>query len=59
MTKHEIKECYAAGNSAWEILAMLINDGVEYPDAEYRVIDALQMNHNEVQEMVYNYNNYC
>lgn len=59
MTHTEIKQCHNAGNSAWEILAMLINDGYDYSDAVYRVAEALRMRVDERAQMERDYDEIC
>lgn len=59
MNKREIKEMYAAGNSTWEVLTAVIEKGVEFPDAEYRVAQALKLDSEECAEMIEKYSTYC
>lgn len=57
MTTAEIKEAFRNGHSPWEILAILVNAGREYPDAEWRVVDALKLDDEETAEMRDAYDN--
>lgn len=57
MTKQEIKAAWHNGYSTWEILAMLISDGLEVPDAEWRVSDALGLDDEGREEMRDGYDN--
>jgi hypothetical protein len=59
MTNTDIKASYLAGNSDWEILATLVQDGYEYPDAERRVAVALKLDAEQVDEMRDAYDNNC
>jgi hypothetical protein len=55
MTQADIKGMYAEGNSTWEVLAAVIDAGVEFPDAEYKVSQALKLDAEERAEMVDKY----
>ena len=57
MNTQQIKASAAAGNSPWEILAQLTGAGMEYPDAEFKVAQALRMRADEVAEMRDAYDN--
>lgn len=57
MTKQTMKARQAAGDSPWEILADLVNQGTEYPDAVWKVSQALGMDAEEVAEMEDAYTN--
>ena len=59
MTHNEIRESRRAGNSDWEILAMLVNDGYDYADAVYRVAEALRMKADERARMERDYDEIC
>lgn len=56
-TTKDIKDLAAAGNSDWEILAMMINRGAEYPDAVYKISAALRMDDAETDAMQDAYDN--
>lgn len=57
MTHEQIKECFRNGDSDWEILAALVNDGWEYPDAEERMRVALRLDNEQVAQMRDAYDN--
>jgi hypothetical protein len=59
MNTKQIKEAYAAGNSNWEVLQMVIDSGIEYPDAVFKMTQALRMDHEAVAEMEANYDECC
>ncbi len=59
MTHKQIKEAKAAGNSDWEILAMVIAAGYDYADAVWRVSEALRMKADERQCMERDYDECC
>lgn len=59
MTHEQIKACFRNGDSTWEILAALVNDGWEYPDAEERMRVALRLDNEQVKEMRDAYDNNC
>lgn len=59
MTSKEIKEMYDAGNSPWEILAVMVNDGHEFPDASAKVGAALLMTKDEIKDMERDYDTIC
>ncbi len=52
MNKQQIRELYyGKGLSTGEVLRRVIDSGMEYPDATFRVRDALRMNDVAVEEM--------
>lgn len=55
MTKSDIKAARNAGNSAWEVLEMVIRAGREFPDAVFAVSQALRMDRDEVEQMERDY----
>lgn len=55
MNAQDIRNARAAGNSTWEILHMVIATGREYPDAVFKVSQALRMDKEEVAEMERDY----
>ena len=59
MTKQGIRDAYQAGNSDWEILEWLIQDGLEFPDAVYRVSSTLRLDEEGTAQMVDGYENNC
>lgn len=59
MTSKEIKEMYDAGNASWEILAAMVNDGDEFPDASAKVGAALRMKKDEIKDMEHDYDTIC
>lgn len=59
MNNEQIKEAKAAGNSDWEILQMVIDTGVEYPDAVWKVSKALGMDAEQRQCMENDYDECC
>lgn len=50
---------YDAGNSPWEILAAMVNDGYEFPDASAKVGAALRMTKDEIKDMEHDYDTIC
>lgn len=59
MTHAEIRQARSNGDSDWEILAMLVNDGYDYSDAVYRVAEALRMKSDERARMERDYDEIC
>lgn len=59
MNNQQIREASKAGNSNWEVLQMVIDSGIEYPDAVFKVSQALGMDAEEVEEMETGYNENC
>lgn len=55
MTSNEIREASKAGNSNWEVLQMVIDAGVEYPDAVWKVSQALRLPKDEAEQMERDY----
>lgn len=51
MTHSEIKAASKAGNSDFEVLQMVIDAGMEYPDAVFAVSQALRMDKQQREEM--------
>ena len=59
MNRKDIKEAKAAGDSNFEILSMVIDDGHEFPDAVFLVSSALGMKPDEVKQMEADYDECC
>ena len=59
MTNTELRAMRQAGNSTWEVLAALVHSGVEYPDAVWRVTQALRLDREEAKEMERDYDECC
>jgi len=59
MNASDIKALRNAGNSNWEILHMVVDAGYEFPDASFKVSQALNMDYEEVAEMIDGYDNNC
>lgn len=59
MTAADIKAAYKAGNSTFEVLHMVIESGMEYPDAVFKVSSALRLKKDEVAEMEEKYDTCC
>lgn len=59
MKAKDIKAMKAEGNSDFEILATVVDSGVEFPDAVWAVSSALGMKPDEVEAMEDAYDNYC
>lgn len=59
MTNDEIRASRDNGNFPWEILHELVAAGVEYPDAVWKVSQALRMDAEEVEEMEDKYLDLC
>ena len=59
MNHAEIRAARKAGDSPWEILAALVADGVEFPDASYRVKAALNLDLEETEQMERDYDECC
>lgn len=57
MTDADIKAMSRNGDSSWEILHAVVDSGVEYPDAVWKVSKALRMRKDEVAEMEDSYDN--
>ena len=55
MNATQIKEAKKAGNSDFEILAMVIQSGFDYADAVWKVSEALRMKSDERQCMERDY----
>lgn len=51
MTSKEIRNMYRDGFSSWEILHYVIKDNIEYPDAVFKVSQALNFDSEQVEEM--------
>lgn len=59
MSKAEIRSKWADGEAAVDILRDAVASGLEYPDAVWRVSDALKMQKLEVEEMEESYMDQC
>jgi hypothetical protein len=60
MNIKDIRDLRKAGNPPWEILAMAVDiEGMEFPDASFRIKLALDMDHDEVVEMERDYDECC
>jgi hypothetical protein len=57
--KNEIRNMSRNGDSDWEILATVVNSGMEFPDAVYYVSSALGMDAEQRAEMERNYDECC
>lgn len=55
MNSKEIKEAQKNFYSNWEILSMVIQSGIEYPDAVWKVSKALNLDRDEREEMERDY----
>jgi hypothetical protein len=55
MTRSQIKELRANGNSTFEVLQMVIDSGTEYPDAVFAVSQALRLDREERESMEADY----
>lgn len=55
MTPNQIREARLQCNSNWEILQTVVDTGVEYPDAVWKVTCALGLPKDEVEEMERDY----
>lgn len=53
--KSELRNMYHMGDSPWELLALVVNNGMEYPDAVWYVSSALNLDDEERQEMETSY----
>ena len=51
MNRAQIKAASAQGNSDWEVLQMVVSSGAEYPDAVFKVSQALGMDNEQREEM--------
>jgi len=51
MNNAQIRSASFEGNSNFEILQMVIDSGLEYPDAVWKVTQALRLDREEVEEM--------
>jgi hypothetical protein len=59
LTRADIRAARAAGNSTWEVLAMVVAGGREYPDAVFAVSQALGLSRDDVEEMERDYDECC
>lgn len=59
MSPNEIRAASQEGNSNWEVLQMVVDTGVEYPDAVWKVTKALGLPKDEVAEMERDYDEVC
>lgn len=59
MNTKEIKAAKAAGNSNWEVLHMVVESGIEFPDAVWKVSRALRLDEEEREEMERDYDECC
>lgn len=59
MTNSEIQAASDAGNSNWEVLQMVVDSGVEFPDAVWKVSKALGLRDDERQQMETDYDECC
>lgn len=59
MTHAEIKTASKNGYSNWEILSMLVQEGMEFPDASAKVALALRLPPDEVESMERDYDDIC
>lgn len=59
MSIAQIRERYNQGDSHWEILADLVDEGIEYPDAVWKMTSALRLDADEVAEMEQGYDENC
>jgi len=59
MTHAQIKQSRAAGNSNWEILQQMIDQGSTYKHAAYEIACALRMDEEERQSMAADYVECC
>jgi len=55
MTNRDIRQARKDGYSAWEILHQVVDSGVEFPDASYRVSQALNMDSEQREQMERDY----
>ena len=58
-TAQEIKEARRAGYSAWEVLHMVVEGGREFPDAVFKVSQALGLDAEETEQMERDYDECC
>lgn len=59
MNTAEIKAARAAGNSNWEVLSMVVEAGYEFPDAVWKVSQALRLDTEEREQMERDYDECC
>lgn len=57
--KREIRAMRQNGDSPWEILACVVNSGVEFPDAVWTVSSALGLDAEERKQMERDYDECC
>jgi hypothetical protein len=57
--KQEMRNMYRNGDSAWEILACLTGNGIEFPEASYMVTSALGLDAEETEQMERDYDECC
>jgi hypothetical protein len=58
MTANEMKTLWKSGDAShWELLKQLVEQGYEYPDAEWKVVRCLGLNAHQIAEMRHGYDN--
>jgi hypothetical protein len=59
MTPSQIRAASDEGNSNWEVLQMVVDAGIEFPDAVFKVTQALRLPKDEVAQMERDYDECC
>lgn len=59
MSKQEMVAAKRECNSNWEILSMAIQSGLEFPDAVWRVSQALKLDAEDAAQMELDYDEIC
>ncbi len=59
LNKNDIRTMSRNGESDWEILHVVVRSGMEFPDAEYCVSSALNMDDEQRRQMVCAYDECC
>lgn len=59
MTNQQIRDLSNAGDSNWEILSAVVRSGVEFPDAVWKVSQALRLDDEEREQMERDYDECC
>lgn len=59
MTAQQIRDLSNAGDSNWEVLSAVVLSGVEFPDAVWKVSQALRLDDEEREQMERDYDECC
>lgn len=59
MSNKDIRDMKREGSSLWEILSAVVQSGVEFPDASFKVKQELGLDQIEVEDMERDYDEIC